>query len=115
MEGRTDEEQVKRVEGLKGRMKRKGMSGALVAVNIKPADTPAHIHHSPPPISAHLGPFIFNQGASEENQMIPILSTEQIIDGYCLKIALLLTLFCFISPVGVTKQTPAHVPVILAK
>lgn len=111
MEGRTDEEQVKRAEGLKGRMKRKRMSGALVAVNIKPADTPAHIHHSPPPISAHLGPFIFNQG----DQMIPIFSTEQIIGGYCLKITLLLTLFCFISPVGATKQTPAHVPVILPK
>lgn len=56
MEGRTDEEQVKRAEGLKGRMKRKRMSGALVAVNIKPADTPAHIHHSPPPFLPILDP-----------------------------------------------------------
>lgn len=56
MEGRTDEEQVKRAEGLKGRMKRKRMSRALVAVNIKPADTPAHIHHSPPSLLPSLDP-----------------------------------------------------------
>lgn len=42
-------------------MKRKGMSRALVAVNIKPADTPAHIRHRPPLISAQLGPFTFTR------------------------------------------------------